>query len=65
MPSQSNPAVQNTSEIGSIDRLPGYEELERDMPGIDSTVIERLKIHFFKISETFLSYRKSGTKSNH
>ena len=31
------------SEIGSIDRLPGYGELERDMPGIDSTVIELLK----------------------
>ena len=35
------------SEIGSIDRLPGYGELERDMPGIDSTVIERLKMHFY------------------
>ena len=31
------------SEIGSIDRLPGYGELERDMPGIDSTVTKLLK----------------------
>ena len=45
------------SEIGSIDRLPGYEELERDMPGIDSIVNELLKTqilglwNFFKLSK--------------
>ena len=31
------------SGIGSIDRLPGYEELERDMPGIDSIVNKVVK----------------------
>ena len=43
------------SESGSIDRLPGYEELERDTPGIDSIVNELLKTqilglwNFFKL----------------
>ena len=44
------------SEIGSIAGHSGYGELERDMPGIDSTVIELLKTqilglcYFLKLS---------------
>ena len=47
------------SGIGSIDRLPGYEELERDMPGIDSIVNELLKTQILGLWNCFKLSKKS------